>query len=61
MKSTTIKNIFFGLIVLLALSACSEKGKTSSSDSPTADSIAKAKADSISDADLKDVLDAVKR
>ncbi|MCW3127988.1 MAG: hypothetical protein JWO03_3646 [Bacteroidetes bacterium] len=61
MKSITVKNILFGLVLLLAFASCSEKGKTSGADSPKSDSIAKAREDSVSNADLKDVLNAVKK
>ena len=64
MKNNTIKATILGLILLTALSACTEKGKTMSAESPKSDSIAKAREDSTDAAEAKDVkeaLDAVKK
>jgi uncharacterized lipoprotein YehR (DUF1307 family) len=64
MKSTTVKSILFALILSIAMSACSSHDKTATASSPTSDSIVKAKEDSATAAearDLKEVLDAVKK
>jgi hypothetical protein len=64
MKSTTVKTILCGLALSIAMSACSGHDKSATASSPTSDSIAKAKEDSATAAeakDLKEVLDAVKK
>jgi hypothetical protein len=64
MKSTIVKSILFALILSIAMSACSGHDKSATASSPTSDSIAKAKEDSATSEeakDLKEVLDAVKK
>ena len=64
MKSITVKTILFGVALSIAMSACSAKENSATASTPTADSIAKAKEDSATAAeakDLKEVLDAVKK
>lgn len=64
MKSTTVKTILFALTLSIAMSACSDQDKSATASSPASDSLAKAKEDSATAAeakDLKEVLDAVKK
>ena len=64
MKSNTIKTALIGLVLLAAMSGCTEKGKAMSAESPKSDSIAKAREDSTDAAEAKDVkeaLDVVKK
>ena len=64
MKSITVKTIFFALVLLFALSSCTDKGKTASPEAQTSDSSAKAKEDSTDAAELKETkeaLDAVRK
>jgi outer membrane biogenesis lipoprotein LolB len=64
MKSNTIKTVLLGLMLSALLSACTEKGKNSTAESPKSDSTAKARQDSTDAAeakDLKEVLEAAKK
>ena len=64
MRNITIKNIAFTLFILIALSACSEKGKGTTTEKVKPDSTAVAKIDSAEAAEAretKEVLDVVKK
>ena len=64
MRNITIKNIVFAVFILLALSACSEKGKTAGTETSKSDSTATARKDSAEveeGKDMKDALDVVKK
>ena len=64
MKNTIIKNLAFGLLILTALAACSEKNTVKTGETTKADSTATAKTDSVDAAEAKDVkeaLDVVKK
>jgi hypothetical protein len=64
MRNITVKNIFFCLFILIALSACSEKGKPSETEASKADSTASVKKDSAEieeGKEMKDALDVVKK
>ena len=64
MRNIPIKNIVFASFILIALSACSEKGKGTTTEKVKSDSTAVAKTDSAEAAEAKEtkeVLDVVKK
>jgi hypothetical protein len=59
-----MKNTLFCLMILLALTSCSEKGKTTNAETKKSDSTAQVREDSTDAAEAKDtkeVLDVVKK
>ena len=64
MRNITIKNIVFAIFILIALSACTEKGKSTDAEKVKTDSTSVAKTDSADAAEAKEtkeVLDVVKK
>jgi len=64
MRNITIKNIAFAIFILIASSACSEKGKGTTTEKVKSDSAAVAKTDSTEATEAKEtkeVLDVIKK
>ena len=64
MRSITTKNIVFAIFFLIALSACTEKGKSTEAEKTKSDNATIAKTDSTEASEVKEtkeVLDVVKK